>query len=355
MAQKEKNAIDIDYETENTTVHFVKEQNKITIDDVADALGVSKTTVSRAISGKGRISESTRKRVTEYIKKNHYRPNIVAKGLANSKTYNIGWVMPRDSSATDLPFFQRCMIGVSEVAAVKDYDILISMVFEHDISQLKRIVKNRKVDGVIVGRTLVKDECVSFLKESNMPFVVIGSSMDNQVIQIDNDHINACRELTSILMMKGIRRFALIGGNANHMVNKIRQRGFEIELEEQGVDSKDWKIYMDCESEKTVEYAVEECLINHIECIMCTDDRICRTVLNKLLEDGVDVPEQIKVASFYNSDILENYQPAITTLQYDPKELGIVACKTLFDYISGKEVQKKVLLGYEVLLKGSTQ
>ena len=59
----------------------------------------------------------TRKRVLEYIKENHYRPNIVAKGLAKSKTYNIGWVMPGDSNITELPFFQRCMIGISEVAA----------------------------------------------------------------------------------------------------------------------------------------------------------------------------------------------------------------------------------------------
>ena len=53
--------------------------------------------------------------------------------------------------------------------------------------------------------------------------------------------------------------------------------------------------------------------------------------------------------------ILENYRPSITSLQYDPRELGAVACKTLFDYISGKEVQRKILLGYEVVLKGSTK
>ena len=353
MVQEEKNTA---YSAlENTTVHFQKEQNKITIDDVAGALGVSKTTVSRAISGKGRISEGTRQRVLEYIKKYHYRPNVVAKGLANSKTYNIGGVIPGESGVTDLPFFQRCMMGVSEVAATQDYDILISIVFEHDISQLKRVVKNRKVDGVIVGRTLVEDKSIVFLRKSDMPFVVIGSSMDTEVIQIDNDHINACRELTSILMMKGMKRFALIGGDTNHVVNQTRRRGFEMGLREQGVAVDPGMVYMDCETEKTVEHAAEECLEKHVECIMCTDDRICQTVLNSFSRKGVDIPGQIKVASFYNSDILENYQPSITALQYDPKELGVVACKTLFDYISGKEVQKKMLLGYEVVLKGSTQ
>ena len=247
------------------------------------------------------------------------------------------------------------MTGVSEIATTEDYDILIAMVLEDDISQLKRIVKNRKVDGVIVGRTLVEDKCVSFLQKSDMPFVVIGSSMDNEVIQIDNDHINACKELTSILMMKGLKRFALIGGDSNHMVNQIRRKGFEQGLREQGVVFHQNMVHMDCESDKAIEHAVEECLLGRVECIMCMDDRVCQEVVNKLMRDGINIPEQIKVASFYNSVILENYRPSITSLQYDPRELGAVACKTLFDYISGKEVQRKILLGYEVVLKGSTK
>lgn len=340
---------------ESTTVQFQKEQNTITIGDVAEALGVSKTTVSRAISGKGRIGVATRQRVLEYIKENHYRPNVVARGLAKSKTYNIGWVMPGDSNVTDLPFFQRCMMGISEVAAAEEYDILLSMVFDHDISQLKNVVKNHKVDGIILARTLVEDERIAFLRESDMPFVVIGSSLDDRVIQIDNNHIDACRELTAILLMKGVKRMALIGGSMEHVVNKTRRKGFEMALREQGIEQDVAQLYMNCETESMVERAVDECLRTNAECIICTDDRICGSVLNKLYRDGISVPEQMKVASFYNSVMLDNYQPAITSLCYDPKELGMVACRTLFDYIAGKEVPKKVLLGYEVVLKGSTQ
>ena len=339
----------------NATVQLQGERNNITIGDVAEALGVSKTTVSRAISGKGRIGAETRKRVLEYIKKNHYRPNVVAKGLAKSKTYNIGWVMPGDSNVSDLPFFQRCMMGISEVAAAGDYDILISMVFDRDISQLKSVVKNRKVDGIILGRTLVEDEGIEFLKESDIPFVVIGSSLDDDVIQIDDDHVKACRELTSIVIMKGVRRLALIGGSTNHVVNLTRRKGFESGLREQGIAVNQDLIYMDCEMDSAVERAVDDCLRNQVECIICTDDRICHSVLEKLERDRVRIPDQMKVASFYSSIMLENNQPAITSLHYDPKELGVVACRTLFDYLAGKEVQKKVLLGYEVVLKGSTQ
>lgn len=72
------------------------EMKKITISDVAEALQVSKTTVSRAISGKGRIGEATRQKVLEYIEANDYKPNVIAKGLAQQKTYNIALAIPGD-------------------------------------------------------------------------------------------------------------------------------------------------------------------------------------------------------------------------------------------------------------------
>lgn len=332
-----------------------KEQNKITIADVAEALGISKTTVSRAISGKGRIGEATRQRVLEYIKENDYRPSVVAKGLAQSKTYNIGWVMPGDSTVTDLPFFQRCMMGVSEVATSEDYDILISMVFDNDISQLQRVIRNKKVDGIILGRTLVHDVCVETLRESDIPFVVIGSSLDEDVIQIDNNHVHACKELTSILLMKGIRKMALIGGGTNHVVNQTRLSGFRQAFRETKNIYRDEWIYMDCDTDAMIERSVDDILRRNLECIVCMDDRICVAVLNKLQREKISIPGQMRVASFYNSSLLESRQPAITSLQYDPMELGAVGCRTLLDYIEGKEIHKKVLLGYQVLLKNSTQ
>ncbi|MBR1597636.1 MAG: LacI family DNA-binding transcriptional regulator [Lachnospiraceae bacterium] len=330
-------------------------QEKITIADVAEALGISKTTVSRAISGKGRIGEETRKRVLDFIEENNYRPSPTAKGLAESKTYNICWAIPRDSNVTALPFFQRCMIGISDVAVSKDYDILVSMIYEDSNAQLKRIVNNRKVDGVVLGRTLVKDENVRFLKESRIPFVVIGSTSEKNVIQIDNDHIKACRELTSILIMKGTKRFALIGGSLEHVVNKTRLRGFEEGLKDQGIELDNENVFMNCEKESDVERAVEQALRNNVDCILCMDDLICYEAIGKLHKENVAIPDKIKIASFYNSQMLENVQPSITSLQYDPRELGAVAAKTLFDYIEGNDVEEKVLLSYEVLLKNSTQ
>ena len=153
-----------------------EEKKNITIADVAEALGVSKTTVSRAISGKGRIGQETRDRVLKYIEEHDYKPNVIAKGLAQSKTYNLCVVMPGEYDVVDLTFFQECLFGIQEIAGIMEYDILLSICKNNDISSLERIISNRKVDGVILMRTFVEDRQIEYLQEKKVPFVTIGSS-----------------------------------------------------------------------------------------------------------------------------------------------------------------------------------
>lgn len=331
------------------------ENSKITISDIADALGISKTTVSRAISGKGRIGEDTVKRVQDYIKEHDYHPNPMAKGLANSRTYNIAWVMPGDSNRTDLPFFQRCMIGITRVASERDYDVLMSLVYDDDISSLERVIKNNKVDGIILGRTLTNDSRIKLLSAASIPFVAIGSSDSDEVIQIDNDHVKACAELTSALIMKGIKHLGLIGGTMDHVVNKHRLDGYKQALSANNIKYDKGIVFMDSETESSVNRAVDECLKHSVDCIICTDDRICSEVLECLRLKRLIIPEDIKIASYYNSSILDNVTPAITTLQYDSLELGSEACRVLLNKIEGEEVKQRTLMNYEVLFRGSTK
>ncbi len=328
---------------------------RITIDDIAKELGISKTTVSRAISGKGRIGPATREKVLAYIKEHDYRPSPLAKGLAQSKTYNIAWVIPGDSTVTELPFFQKCMIGVSDIASTFNHDILLSMVYEDNFSALERVVKNRKVDGVIIARTLFKDPCVEFLIAESIPFVTIGSTPYKNVYQIDNDHIGACKELTEILLLKGMKRIALIGGDENHVVNRSRKAGFLKAYSNLKLPVDDDIIYMNSDNKAVAVRNVNDAVSKNVDCIICTDDMICSYALDEIRKLGLKVPDDIRVASFYNSPVLESYQPAITTLDYDPKQLGSEACSTLMAIMNGEDVPKKKLLHYDVTFKRSTQ
>ena len=333
-----------------------QEENKtLTIADIADALGVSKTTVSRAISGKGRIGSETRERVLKYIDAHNYTPNVIAKSLAQNKTYNLAVVMPGDYELIDLPFFQNCIMGIQEIASSFDYDMLLTVCNNADVTKLERIVRNRKVDGVILLRSFMDDVQVEYLQEKNIPFVVTGSSNYKGVVQVDNDHRAACRELTSILLMKRMKKIALIGGNEEHVVTQSRLMGFKDAFADSGLAVDESLIYMDLDNPVLLDGKLDDIIKREVDCIVCMDDAICMEVLYKLRREGISVPDQIRVASFYNSSMLETHDPSITSLDFDAKELGMLVCRTLLDMIEGQKVQKKTLLGYEVRLRESTK
>ncbi len=333
----------------------IKMDKNITIADIAETLGVSKTTVSRAISGKGRIGAATKERVMQYIEEHDYKPNVIAQGLAKSKTYNLGVVMPGDYCLVDLPFFQNCLAGLHEIAASMGYDILLTICNNMDMTHVDRIVSNRKVDGVILMRTFVEDKAVQLLREKNVPFVAVGSSTYDKVVQIDQNHEEGCKELTSILLMKQMKKIALIGGNENYVVTQNRLQGYMDAFDEMNEPVRRDLIYMNQENSVMIENAVDEILKKDVDCIACMDDSICSSVLNKLKKENISVPEQMKVASFFNSMILESNLPSITSLSFDVKELGMVTCRTLIDIIEEKEIDNITLLGYEVVLKESTK
>lgn len=339
----------------------MKDMNKqsasknITIGDIAEELGLSKTTISRAISGKGRIGADTKQKVQDYIKEHNYKPNVIAKGLAQSKTYNIGVILPADANIIEIPFFQSCLMGICEAAASLDYDVVVTTVTEDDITQLKRLIDNRKVDGIILTRSLVNDMPARYLKDAGIPVVLVGSNEEDSIIQVDSNHIAGCSELTSILLKSGCDRLALLAGNQNHIVNRNRYEGFMKAHRDLNINVEDSMVFLDMNNKVLIGKAVHQIIEQGVaDCIVCSDDFVCSTVLAKLEEDCVPVPDRIKVASFYNSTQLENHNPPITALTINVKELGITAGKYLIRMISGETVVHKSLINYEIVLKRST-
>ncbi|BBF43909.1 maltose operon transcriptional repressor MalR, LacI family [Lachnospiraceae bacterium KM106-2] len=329
--------------------------HSITIGDIARELGCSKTTVSRAISGKGRIGKETRERILSYIEECEYKPNVIAKSLAKSKTYNFAVVLPGDQDVAEIPFFQNCLLGVCEMAAGVDYDVIVTTVENDDISRLVKLVQNHKVDGVILTRSLLHDEPAEYLKKEGIPFVMIGSSEDKSIIQIDNHHIEACKELTNVLIMQNLKKLAFIGGNSNHIVSQKRYQGFMEGLAAFDIEPNKELIHLDATTKVLVDKAVTEILKHPVDCIVCMDDVICGQVLLDLEEKDIKIPDDIKVASFYDSFSLASHNPAITAVKFKVKDLGITACRILNDIVNGREVASRTLLGYEIALKASTK
>ena len=328
--------------------------SQMTLDDIARELGVSKSTVSRVISGKGRISDATRERVLAYIQEKHYKPNALAKGLAQKRTYNIGVVCPTDYEIFGLPFFHNCLWGISEGVTKSGYDILILMTDGTGVADLRRVVEHRKMDGVILMRTLLEDPLADYLKKTGMPTVVIGRSPDEELVQVDNDHFTACRELTSILLAKGYGPIGLIGRDEKQVITSTRRQGFEAALKEAGLPSDPDLVSLDCSDFHHTEMAMERFLDKGIRSVICMDEKNTGLVLTVCRQKGIRIPQDLKVASFYYSSYLENTVPAITAIEIDDRMLGRVAARTLLSMLDGEHPGCQFLKNYRILLREST-
>ena len=334
----------------------MKEKKKnLTINDIAREMGVSKTTVSRAMSGKGRIGEETRKKVNAYIEAHGYQPSVIAKGLAQSRTFNICVLLPDDDYLQDMPFFQKALLGISEYLSGADYDAIITTASERSIENLKRIVTNKKVDGVILTRTMQNDPAVAFLMEKKLPFVVIGLYEGERVIQVDAKHEEAACELTRYLLGKGLKRIALLYGNPEHIVNQKRLLGVKQAYETMKTDKKYLMIYENMNSESDITRSIQDVLYGGCDCVLCGDDRITLSVLNKLRKANVAVPDEMRVATLFESVILDNYVPAITGLTYDVMQLGRIVAELVISIIEGNEVPVLTTLNYQIVIKESTR
>ena len=307
----------------------------MTIHDVARELGVSASTVSRAISGKGRIGAATRDRILDYIEEHGFYPNAAAQSLAQSKTNNIAIILPEVNTLVDMPFFHTCMYGVEEVAQANDYDIIVVTTNGNDTKPLERLIQNRKVDGMILTRTYENDKYVKFLKQKQIPFVAVGKFPDDDVVQVDHDNVGACKELVTVLFAKGIQNIAYLGSNMDQMVNRCRYQGYEEAYRKGKRKLNQDLVYTDLSNKAMVEKAVEELKKSGVECILCQDDYICDEVVRKLARMGVRIPDQMKVASCHYSRILENYPVTITSLKFNITELGLVNHSSLAFHADG--------------------
>lgn len=136
-------------------------KKNLTIDDIARDLGVSKTTVSRAISGKGRISTATRKKIMNYADKHNYRPSAAAKGLAESRTRNLMLVIAENAP-------QKLVRGIWEEAIRQEHNLLLCYATKEGRSVLVQALDNRKVDGVILA--VEDDSLLNLLQQRQIPF-----------------------------------------------------------------------------------------------------------------------------------------------------------------------------------------
>lgn len=327
---------------------------EISVNELAGRLNLSPTTVSRALSGKGRISKDTRERVSKYISENNLIPRVHKGGWTDKKTGNICVTLPEEGDFANMPYFQHILMSIYDYFIVRGYNIIIAKTAADDCSVLSKLIKSHKIDGVILTRTVEEGPEIQILKEKGVPFVVVGSYADRDVYQVDVDNEGASYQMTSILLKMGMKRIALFCGNRTHIVTQSRMRGYIDAYHDMDFDYEKRLVVEHAGYAAVADKVIEDMLNYNVDCILCMDDNICQNVLNKLKRDEVKIPDKIKVATLYNSPILENNIPAISCVQFDINELGAKAGEVLYALLSDGKADKRTVLGFNLILKEST-
>jgi DNA-binding LacI/PurR family transcriptional regulator len=331
----------------------LRKSDNMTMNDIASELGLSKTTVSRAISGKGRIGKETRDRILGCIREKGYEPNQVARALAVSRTYNIGVAIPDEKSGGDAQFFSDCLVGVTKAAVSRDYDTFLVVVSDDDMAGLERIVRNRKADGIIVTRMSTQDGIIPYLQKSELPFILIGTDENSDILQIDTNQKEGCRELTMHLISSGCRKIALMAGCKSRPVDFMRYNGYKDAFVEAGIEFDESLVWWNAAD--SCSESVKQALDAGADGIACTDDMICSAVLECLSAENVRIPEDVQVVSFYDSEEIASCQVPVTALHIDSFDLCMRAGNLLIDEIEGCRPERKNTAEYSVIYRNSSR
>ena len=329
----------------------------LTIDDIARELGVSKTTVSRAISGKGRISAATRERVQAYIEEHNYKPNASAKSLAESRTYNLALVLPRDFMKLDFPFIRLAMSAIVDEAFLMGYNVMLCLEADTDHSSLVRTLDYRKVDGVILTRTVEEDPITELLIRRDIPFATLGSlplkHAGKAIVEADHDHLGGCCAFTKAVLSGSTAPTALLGNDLSYVVNQSRLSGFRKACQELNIPLDHTPIRMGINDLDGCREAVEDLLALGIRRFLCMDEDLCLRTMTVLSENGLTIPGDAQVASFADNRLLKTAQPPVSALYFDSAELARAACREFIHALSDEHYDPKPLLGYKIRLRQS--
>lgn len=305
-------------------------ENKITIQKIAELAGVNKATVSRVLNGSATISQKTKEKVERIIKEYNYTPNTIARGLAVNKTFTVGFCHDyKDKRAFANHFFYKMLQGIENV--IYDNDYLFLMMSRHEredgTSMFERVVKERRVDGVILPSSLYNEANYRLLKEHRMPFVVLGEREfgHSDVRWVDVDNRQAAQLLTERLYENGYRRIHLYTDQEAIARDKFiadRIDGYTRTMEKLGLPA-------------FVATSVGELQARGTEAVICcTHEQLFE--LLKETADGLPLPDA-ELGTFDENPMFQYFKRTVHYVSIDLEKMGEQAAHLLLSIINQKE------------------
>ncbi|HEX2846559.1 MAG TPA: LacI family DNA-binding transcriptional regulator [Chitinophagaceae bacterium] len=315
----------------------------VTIKDIAKALGLSTSTVSRALRDSYEISPETKKLVLDYAEKINYQPNPIALGLKERRTHSIGVIVAEIANS----FFSQVIDGIESVAYSNGYNVIISQTresYEREVSNLNYLT-SRSIDGLIVSVSAETSDFSNFkeLYERGMPIVFfdrIVPELNTHKVMVDS--YRGAYDATVHLIKNGYKQIAALNSNSFLSITKDRLAGYLAALADHGLKEKEDLIKY-CPHGGSLPEEMEEAMEQLLsgksrpDAILALSDKLTTGCLRTLKARKIKVPEEIALIGFSNSDLTELIDPPLSIIKQPAFEMGKLATNSLLQLIESKK------------------
>lgn len=306
---------------------------KVTIRDLAEAAGVSVTTVSQILNGKGeRFSLDTRRRVHQLQEEMGYVPDFNARNLIMKSAQTIGVLVPNLGN----PFFSMFIRGVQETSRERHF---IPLIFgaNHDAQlesyYLEELIK-RAVDGLIIASASITAEAIdNILKKNGIPYLLIDQNGGPSVDRVQINDVQGGQLAADHLLSLGHRKIAVVMPNEPTQNLQIRLAGFKRRLAEQQAELPDSAIIHSPMTKLGGYQATQAVLAQHPTAVFAINDETALGLMRGLHEQGIVVPDDISVLGYDDIDLDEYVVPKLTTIHQPVVTMGQQATSLLINRI----------------------
>ncbi len=330
-----------------------------TLQDIADRLGISASTVSRALAEYPDIAISTRQRVLETAEEMGYRPNVIARMLQKQRTDTIGFIIPTHGPPFSDPFFSEILTAIGNQAAEQRYDLLVSTRAPgaEEMVVYKRMVQERRVDGLLVVRTRRQDHRIAYLVEEQFPVVAFGKSdLEVEFPYLDVDSKSGVRRLTQHLIDLGHRRIACISAPLDLIFASARLEGYREALQANSIAIDESLVIVGALTERSGYGAGRELLTrdNAPTAIVACNDLMATGVMSAAQGLGLTVGRDLAVTGFDDVPLAEHSHPSLTTVRQPVYEIGQRICEMLIHLLRGETLKERhVILEPQLVVRDS--
>lgn len=337
----------------------MKPTKDITIYDVAEALNISPSTVSRGLNDHPHIHKDTKKKIRAAAKEMGYQQNKFASSLRKRRTETIGVVVPRLNSY----FMATVIAGAEKITNKHGYGLIISQSQEsvkHEVSCVSTLFDSR-VDGILISLAFDTRNLDHFSKllNKNIPVVFFDRVADCQgCMSVIIDNFKAGYDATAHLIEQGCKRIIHLGGNLYRNVYSERLRGYKQALHDNGIDFNQKLVFISDLTGQSGRDIMKKVFRQNLkpDGVFASNDTSAVATMLEMQEAGIKIPGDVAVAGFNNEPISQVISPNLTTIDYPAREIGEIAATALIEKLNNSQSvsYSTIVLKHSLIIRESS-